>query len=240
MFNPNFTKASGIILCATRRISRIEPSSTDNNLVNVPAGTYYYNISNGANGCILGVRFDIIDYCPWVNLSPVPEITNASCGQNNERLIHTTYFGFRNIWYNNVLDSLGDNSFVNNLSPANYFLKLVSLTDTACKKTYGPFTVTNLSGPSLNTNTIQITPATCSNYNGSITGIKAENVTGKTFFKWLDSANNTVGNAIDLLNIRPGKYRLKFKDGTACDTIVTAFYVVADIGAITIDTTRLL
>jgi gliding motility-associated-like protein len=52
--------------------------------------------------------------------------------------------------------------------------------------------------------------------------------------------NNIVGNAADLLNIRPGKYRLKFKDGSACDTIVTSFYVVGINGLITIDTSNML
>ena len=212
---------------------------TDTSLINVPAGTYYFQLSNGANGCISSVGFTIVDYSPPLVLNPLPAITNASCGAANGGINHATYYsGFRNIWCNNILDSVGNGSIVNNLLPGNYFLKLVSLTDTACKKTYGPFVITNQSGPSLNTNNIQITPATCSNSNGSIKGITVANVTGVPFFKWVDSANNTVGNALDLVNIPPGKYRLKFKDNTACDTIVIGFYMVTDIGKITIDTSN--
>ena len=212
--------------------------STDTSLVNVPAGTYFLYVSNGANGCIYSVGFTIVDYSPPLVLNPLPAITNASCGAANGRINHSTYFGFRNIWYNNLLDSIGNGSMVNNLLPGNYFLKLISETDSTCKKTYGPFVITNQSGPSLNTNNIQITPANCSNSNGSITGITVANATGTIFFKWLDSANNTVANTIDLVNIRPGKYRLQFKDETGCDTIVTGFYQVADIGKITIDTSN--
>ena len=210
--------------------------SSDTNLVNVPAGTYYLKVSNGANGCFFSVGFTIIDYSPPPVLNPLPTITNASCGAANGKIEHSTYAGFRNISYNNILDSVGNGALVNNLLPGSYSLKLVSLTDTSCKKTYGPFVITNQSGPSLNTNNIQITPATCSNSNGSIKGITVANETGAPFFKWLDSANNSVGNALDLVNVRPGKYRLKFKDNTGCDTVVTGFYMVADIGKITIDT----
>lgn len=213
--------------------------STDTSLVNVPAGTYFLHVSNGANGCLFNVGFTIVDYSPPPFLNPLPAITNASCGAANGGINHTTYYsGFRNIWCNNILDSVGNGSIVNNLLPGSYSLKLVSLTDTSCNKTYGSFVISNQSGPSLNTNNIQITPATCSNSNGSIKGITAANVTGVPFFKWLDSTNNTVGNALDLINIPPGKYGLKFKDNAGCDTIVTGFYLIADKGAITIDTSN--
>lgn len=212
--------------------------STDTSLVNVPAGTYFLHVSNGANGCLFNVGFTIVNYSPPPVLNPLPTITNASCGAANGKIEHSTYAGFRNIWYNNVLDSVGNGALVNNLLPGSYSLKLVSLTDTSCNKTYGTFVVTNQSGPSLNTNNIQITAATCSNSNGSIKGITVANVTGVPFFKWLDSANNTVGNELELVNIPPGKYRLKFKDNTGCDTIVTGFYTVTDVGKITIDTSN--
>lgn len=211
--------------------------STDTNLVNVPAGTYYLHVSNGANGCIFGLSFTINDISPPVILNPLPIITPATCGLNNGIISHTTYSFFRNIWYNNLMDSIGNASFVNNLAPGNYFFKLINLTDTSCYKLYGPFIVTNASGPSLNSNSVVLLPATCSNANGSIIGITAVNVTGIPFILWTDSLNNPVGNALDLLNVMPGKYRLKFKDQSTCDTIITPFYSIIGIGSIGIDTT---
>jgi len=210
--------------------------STDTNLVNVPAGTYYLRISNGANGCIWGIGLTINDISPPVNLSPAPIITNAACGQNNGAINHTTYTYFRNIWYNNLVDSIGNGSAINNLSPGNYFIKLVMLTDTGCHKLYGPYVVGNLSGPSLNTNTAILTPATCSNNNGAISGITSSNVTGVPYIRWVDSLNNVFGNTLNASNLPPGRYRLKFKDASNCDTIVTQYFTIINDGLIFINT----
>jgi len=213
---------------------------TDTNLVNVPAGTYYLRVSDGANGCVQGFAFSIYDISPPATLNPAPAITNASCGLNNGIINHTTYTFFRNIWYNNQMDSIGNGSFINNLSPGSYFLKLVNLTDTGCNKLYGPFIVANSSGPSLNTNAVMLTAATCSNNNGAITGITSNNVTGVPYIVWVNEFNSVFGNALNVANLPAGKYRLKFKDTSPCDTIITQYFIIINTGAIAINTNPML
>ncbi len=209
--------------------------STDTNLVNVPAGSYVLTVSNGANGCKWNANFTIQDLSPPPTLSV--SISHATCGKTNGIL--STYssgtYGYK--WLNGNYDSVGTNYYANQLPAGTYYLKAWILTDTSCNKIYGPYTINNLSGPTLNM-LAQITPATCTQANGSVTGITATNVTGTPFIQWTNSLNQTVGNNYDLLNMMPGKYRLKFKDQGSCDTITSPWYIVPDNGAITIDQSR--
>jgi gliding motility-associated-like protein len=101
------------------------------------------------------------------------------------------------------------------------------------------FELVNQSGPTLSTTTLQIKNATCGNRNGAITGIRIMNATGTQYIRWIDTAGTTVGTSLDLINIGSGKYRLKYKDAAACDTIVTSYFVVGNDGAINIDTTSI-
>jgi gliding motility-associated-like protein len=208
--------------------------STDTNLLNVPAGYYSLTVTNGANGCKWGINLSVSDVAP----PPVigTSIKHASCGQNNGIIVSQAAASLSYKWMNANNDSIGNNYFINKLPPGTYYLKAWIPYDTSCNKTYGPYVVQNLSGPSL-AGTAQITNATCSQANGSITGITATNVTGTPFIQWVDSLNRPAGNDYDLVNIRPGKYRFKFKDASSCDTIITPWYQVPDIGAVTIGVT---
>lgn len=209
----------------------------DTNLVNVPAGSYVLQVSNGANGCKWNVNFTIADLSPppFLNVS----IQDATCGKTNGIL--STYssgtYGYK--WMDANYDSVGSNYYANQLPAGAYYLKAYVLTDTSCNKIYGPYTIRNLSGPTLNM-APQITATTCSQANGSITGITATNVTGTPFIQWIDSMNRPMGNNYGLLNLLPGKYRLKFKDQGSCDTIITPWYIVPDKGTIIIGQGRLL
>lgn len=207
----------------------------DTNLVNVPAGNYSMRVTNGANGCGFSIGANILDLKPplTVNVS----VQHATCGKTNGVLsIYSSGFeGYK--WLNANYDSIGNNYFINQLPAGNYYLKIFMLSDTGCNKIYGPFTINNQSGPTLNM-LPQITPATCSQANGSITGITAINITGTPYIQWTDGLNRAVSSSLDLLNVLPGKYRLKFKDQSSCDTIITPWYTMSDRGAITIDKSR--
>jgi gliding motility-associated-like protein len=209
--------------------------STDTNLVNVPAGNYMFMVSNGANGCPFTLSYSLVDQNVPANIFPA--ITHASCGQNSGS-IHTTNFSSLSYkWLNSNNDSIGNNSYINNLPPGTYYVKATLIADTSCSKMFGPFVVQNLSGPSLNIGSMTVTAASCGNSNGSITGITASNITGSPFIRWVDSLNNPVGSNYDLLNVPAGKYKLKVKDGSSCDTMSTQFFIVPGNGNITIDTT---
>jgi gliding motility-associated-like protein len=207
--------------------------STDTNLVNVPAGYYLLQVFNGENGCPWTMNVRIEDISLPATISP--QVINASCGQTNGALSISTGSLFVYKWLNEQYDSIGTGSFINKLMPGTYYLKALVYFDTTCNRTYGPFVVSNVTGPSLQTGSMQTTASTCNNSNGSIKGITAVNVTGSPFLQWVDATNKAVGSGYDLLNVKPGKYRFKFKDASTCDTIISPFYTVTDMGSITID-----
>jgi gliding motility-associated-like protein len=211
--------------------------STDTILRNISAGTYKLIIGIGSNNCDISTQDFVV-----TNVSPPSSITStilaSSCGLNNGSIsINTDLSYFNSKWMNAIYDSIGTGLLINNILPGIYYYKIWATTDTSCNRIYGPFTVINQSGPSLNINNIQITSATCTNANGSIRNIISSNVTGTPFIQWLDSLNTPVGNMIDLQNVTAGKYKLKFKDQSGCDTIITPFYIIPATGQITIDTT---
>jgi len=233
---------TGVVIQACTHISWINSNtgqviSHDTNLVNVPAGNYELRISNGANGCPYSVNANIIDLSPPPTMNVV--VQHATCGKTNGVL--TNYSsgvdGYK--WLNANYDSIGNNYFINQLPAGTYYLKGFMLADPSCNKIYGPYTINNLLGPTLNMLPV-INPATCSQANGSITGITAVNVTGTPYIQWTNDLNRPVGSSLDLVNVVPGKYRLKFKDQGTCDTITTPWYTIADNGAITINKTNAL
>jgi gliding motility-associated-like protein len=217
--------------------------SNSSNLVNAGAGRYRLIVGIGNNNCYTSSPYYTIQSIPEPQIDPTNIIiTHPTCGLMNGQLQYVT--SFNSNWsyqlYNNSVLISPDFSLTNplqNLEAGNYFLNIKLKADPSCFVQYGPFTLTNQSGPSLNFDNIQITVSTCTNSNGSITGITSSNVTGTPFIQWLDSLNMSVGNVLNLQNIPAGKYKLKFKDQSGCDTIITPFYTIPATGRITIDTT---
>ncbi|MDH7460596.1 gliding motility-associated C-terminal domain-containing protein [Chitinophagaceae bacterium 26-R-25] len=209
--------------------------STDTNLIDAPAGHYVYLVSNGANGCQWRIDLSIEDISPPPSLSVY--LQDATCGKTNGYINTNSSSSYSYKWTNANGDSVGTNYYINQLPAGTYYVTAYMPNDRSCNKTYGPYTIKNLSGPTLNM-APQINAATCSQANGSITGITATNATGSIFRQWIDSLNRPVGNNYDLLNLKSGKYRFKFKDQGSCDTIISPWYVVPDNGAITVDQSK--
>lgn len=210
--------------------------STDTNLINVPTGSYQLRVSIGALGCVTGITVNIMD------LSPPPiadvQITPAACGQSNGQLYYSN--GIPSLkWLNSNLDSIGTGAYLSNVAPGNYYLKIWMTTDTSCNKTYGPFLVNNLSGPSFNVSGLQILPATCGNTNGSISGITINNMQDSPFMIWVDSLGNSYGNSLNINSLPSGKYRLKYKDDAQCDTIITPYFNIENLGVVNVNISNL-
>lgn len=207
------------------------------NIDNLGKGIYTFVVEQGKY-CTINRSFYLTDNSPIINAQYV-QIINPSCGAKNGKILYNYLSGSYNkiIWKDTANNIMGSSASLENVGPGQY--KLVILDTTfGCGDSTIFFTLTNQSGPSLNVNNLQIKPSTCSKGNGSILGITASNVSGTPFIQWIDSANNVVGGNYDLANILAGKYKLKFKDASGCDTITTAFLIVTDNGPIIIDTTN--
>ena len=206
------------------------------NIDNVGPGNYKFVVEQGSY-CSVNFSVNLIDNSPRLYFQNVA-ITQPSCGLNSGKILSHSASGSYNkiIWKDAANNTVGNNSLdLINVGPGQY--KLIILDTTyGCGDSSNFYTLTNQAGPFLNTGNVQITAARCSNNNGSILGITASNVSGVPFIMWVDSLNNPVGNAMDLANVFPGKYRLKFKDASSCDTIVTQYYTITNEGIITINT----
>jgi gliding motility-associated-like protein len=209
---------------------------SDTSLVNVGPGRYRLVVGIGNNSCKeMTEYYEITDVTPPESVSPL--INASSCGLANGSIyINYDYDRFRGSWLNSRKDSIGSDNHIQNLLPGSYYFRLSVQADATCTKLYGPFIVQNQSGPTLQTNSVQIAPAICSGKNGSIKGITAINMTGTPQLWWVDSSNKVISTGYQLYDMPAGKYRLKFKDASGCDTIITPFYTIENTGSITIDT----
>ncbi|MBS1655879.1 MAG: hypothetical protein JSU05_13595, partial [Bacteroidetes bacterium] len=218
--------------------------SHDIDLLDVEAG-YYYFIAKLGTSCQSGAfYYQLNDYTPKIVDTNV-FITHPSCGLFTGSITgiivdHGDYS--RHTWIDAAGNtysgsSTGNFAYLGNLPPGRYRL-IVTDTIAGCSDTTNWYDLINQAGPSLITGNIQINNSTCGTNNGSITGFTATNVIGVANYTWVDSLNNIVGHNADLVNVTAGKYKLKFKDQGACDTIFTPYYIIPDIGKITIDTSQ--
>ncbi|MDH7460611.1 gliding motility-associated C-terminal domain-containing protein [Chitinophagaceae bacterium 26-R-25] len=203
-------------------------------------GEYLLFARHGAT-CISPIWQSIVlqDYSPKI-YNNWAVITQPSCGKFNGLIYNVSIRNRNNSvveWNNERVTMTSDDFTKGNLSAGKYML-VVRDTIAGCSDT-ATYTLVNLSGPTLLLDNMQITHATCSQTNGSITNISSDNVTGTPFIQWVDSLGKGVGNTMNLNNVAPGKYKLKFKDKSTCDTIITPFYTIQDLGKITIDTSAM-
>ena len=206
---------------------------------NAGPGQYIFVVEQGKY-CSVKEYVSLADASPQIN-SAYKTLTNSSCGLYNGSITNVIAYGNFNkvIWQDANSNEVGNSLDLFTVSEGQYRL-IVLDTIHGCSDTSEIFTLTNLSGPRLNTANIKIIPATCGNNNGNITGLTASNVNGTHFIQWYDSLNNIAGNNYDLQNVQAGKYRFIYKDAGGCDTIRSPYYVIADSGAITIDTAGML
>lgn len=208
---------------------------TDTNLVNMPEGTYTLRVSFGPNGCtVFSNNFTINNIQPPAAISTY--LYNTTCGERNGQIIVNGFLSdYVARWVNTLGDTLAFPPYSSYFNAGTYSLVLYPPGDNSCLKTYGPYTLTNLGGATVNINPAVITPASCHLANGSIKALQFNNVTGISHYRWVDAGDVTMGYSADLLNVPAGQYRLKFKDDGPCDTVVTDIFTVGSVGLVQMD-----
>jgi gliding motility-associated-like protein len=215
-------------------------------LTNVGPGTYTFTTSIGGADCNASSNAYTITNVNLPAFDPTAiTVTQPTCGQNSGALSYSGAFDTSTVysWLSASVTVCPDFSVADplqGLAPGTYTLKLALKQDSTCLAQYGPYTLTNQTGPSLTTTTALITASTCSKPNGSITGITYQNVTPPVYIAWRNDQGVIVSNALDLLNAAPGNYRLVFKDGGACDSIFSSWYTIPNNGTITYDTSSMI
>jgi len=216
--------------------------STDTNLINVAPGKYRLFLSESNVGCTVLTGFYTVLAVPKPAADSLFNITNPTCGQATGAITFTGTQPFDTyaFWLDgsgNKIQSYSQN--IGQLAAGSYFFKLSIWYDSTCFSQFGPIVLTNQMGPSLKTDSLQITSATCGNSNGSISGIKYSGATGNIYISWIDTLGQLVGNKISLTEVPAGKYKLILKDGSACDSASTMFFNITNIGNINIDTSKI-
>ena len=225
---------------ADREFSNSVLYSTKLDIDSLKPGCYWIYGKLG-NTCYGWYRqYILLNYSAKISEKYVQKI-NPSCGRFNGSITNISVdsaiycrFEWRNI--NGLV--VGDKKDLLNVGDGSYRFYVIDTTKAGCIDSSSLFVLTNQSGPSLNLNSINIQHASCNKPNGAITNIFAQNAIGNTSVKWEDSTGKIVSNSFNLVNVVAGKYRLKFKDGSTCDTIITGYFSVLNNGLIIIDTTN--
>ena len=208
-------------------------------LLNASPGYYsLYGVHGGTCVAPCQRSYQLDNLTPAINQSGT-QVKQPSCGLFNGSItgIYVSYDSYVIYkWINASGNTISSNLNLTGLSAGTFRFVVTDTTlNGGCSDT-ATFVLVNQSGPLLNSAGMNIKSATCGKSNGTITGLTASNVSGSASYRWLDSLNNLVSISSDLLNVPAGKYLLKFKDGSGCDTIVTPYYIVPDNGTISIDT----
>lgn len=207
-------------------------------LENLGPGLYEFTVEQ-TRYCKKSYRVSLEDLSPKID-SRFADTRHPSCGRQNGHVTNIFVRGsYQQLyWLNENRDTVARGQQLAGVGPGRYKLIVVN-TEHGCGDSTDYFTLINQVGPSLNTGSLQIKPATCGNANGSITGMSFSNSTGSVFCFWQDSLflNSRVG--VDLINVPGGKYRFVFVDQSGCDTIKTNYYTVPDSGRIVFDSSQL-
>ncbi len=121
-----------------------------------------------------------------------------------------------------------------------FILKAFTGVSDACGNFALPDTVffsATLEGPALDTSDYTMTPSSCGQENGSITGIEADGNEPLTYI-WINSAGDTVGYDPDLIDVPSGVYTLIVSDVNGCQS-TTNDIQIPDEGAPELNTSNM-
>jgi gliding motility-associated-like protein len=202
--------------------------SRTKDLLNAGPGQYRQYAVHGGT-CIIGNPsiIELEDVTPKITIPP--SVKQPACGLSNGSILGMRLSNTQNSkleWKNESGQVISNQVDIYQLPAGKYTFYATDLT-AGCTAVSPTYELINQNGPSLNTGAVQITPTTCGNANGSITGITASNVTGTPFTQWVNASNQSVSTGYDLLQVPAGTYRFKFKDQSSCDTIIKSYTISA-------------
>jgi gliding motility-associated-like protein len=174
-------------------------------LTDVSAGTYTLQVT-GQRGCIKTYGPVTLKKVtgPNIDQSKVA-IQSTNCGQSTGSITNLAVTGtgtLKYIWWNGQQQTASTVQDLLNQPAGTYKLEVTD--DSQCGPVYtADLTIPETNGIVMDESKAQTTVASCSNNNGSVSGIT---VTGATQYQWLDANNQVVGTGADLQNVAPGTY----------------------------------
>jgi hypothetical protein len=192
---------------------------------NIPAGTYNLTVTDSKGCTATSGPYNLVGTSgPIINATAVV-VTNQLCNGTLGSISGITATG-------SSLTYSWTNSGGTSLNATNLVAGAYTLTVTdgvGCTATSGPYNVGFTAGPTVNASGIVITPETCGNANGAISGITATG-TGLTY-TW-----NAVSNpSINISSQVSGSYTLVISDVNGC-TVSSGPHVIPAFSGPTIST----
>lgn len=187
---------------------------------NLSAGSYNLTVTD-QNGCttqsgphtVLNTGGPVFDATNVV-------VTDVSCLGTMGSItgLTATGIGLEFMW----LPSGGTSLDATGLAAGSYTIGATD--DNGCIAYSGPYTVGTITGPSIDASALVETDESCSDANGSITGITA-NGNGLTY-NW----TNGGGSNLDATNLAAGTYSLTVTDGIGCTASAGPFTLINNAG----------
>ncbi|BAU56294.1 gliding motility-associated C-terminal domain-containing protein [Mucilaginibacter gotjawali] len=192
------------------------------------AGDYTLTV-NTSDGCVTTYGPVTLKNVSGPNIDQSnPNIQSTNCGQSTGSITNLVVTGtgtLKYTWWNSQQQTVGTTKDLLGQPAGTY--KLEVMDDSQC----GPVYSSDITIPETNGITLDETKATpgvasCSNNNGSITGII---VTGATKYIWTDAAGHSIITVDpDLLNVAPGDYTLTTSNTSGCSKTSQTYHVGQD------------
>ena len=216
--------------------------SNNFDVYNLAPGEYYFHAWLGNSCRSYYARYTVGGVAAVKLDTSLRQVVHPSCGQNTGAIksIGISNYQYAKWYWKNMSNSIfpavqsGNTLQLLNAPPGTYKL-VIQDTIGGCSDSTNWITLINQSGPTLLTDNVAISHASCGNNNGSVSGIVLQNAVAPVTYRWENNSGAVAGTTASLDNIQAGTYRIKVKDGSACDTIVSVWFVVNNLGAIHID-----
>ncbi|MFN6075902.1 MAG: gliding motility-associated C-terminal domain-containing protein [Fluviicola sp.] len=205
--------------------------NTNLNPTGLAAGSYNLVVTNGL-GCTAnyGPVSIAASTSPIVN-SAAQVITNDHCAQNIGAISGLTVSSGTSPYTYSWNSGANTNLNPTNLGAGSY--NLVVSDFAGCTTNYGPVSISNIAGPTINSSGVSITNQTCVGNDGAIDGITVSG-TGTLTYSW----NLAPATGPSLSGVNAGSYGLLVVDNFGCQAAAGPF-VVGSTGGPTINTAGL-
>lgn len=176
--------------------------------VNIGAGNYSLVVTD-ALGCSISTGEYIVGNVGLTVDTSAYTLVNDACSQGIGSISGITVTGGNSPYtyeWNGVETTSADTA---SLDGGSYSLLITDAV--SCTFTAGPFLIDNIDAPSIDTTSIIITNESCSESNGSITGITTSGGNGNVTYQW-----DAGSSALDISNMVEGDYTLTVSDDLGC------------------------
>lgn len=150
-------------------------------------------------------------------------LTNANCNQSNGAISGITVSGGQTPYTYNWNSGAYATLNISSIPAGSYSLVITDAL--GCTANAGPFNLTSINGPTINSTSAVITNESCTLNNGSITGITVSGGTPNYTYSW----NGTPSAGINLSGVAGGSYTLTVTDQMGCVATAGPFVINSPI-----------